>query len=43
VHSPENTVVIELDHEHYQRLVIEVASPLDVVRMLTAAIAGGTT
>lgn len=43
VHNPESTVVIELDHEHYQRLVIEVANPLDVVRMLGAAIEGGTT
>ena len=39
VHNPEGAVVIELDHERYQRLVIEVESPFDVVRMLSAAIA----
>ena len=39
VHDPERTVVIELDHEHYQRLVIEVANPADVVTMLRSAIA----
>jgi hypothetical protein len=38
VHDPERTVVIELDHEHYQRLVIEVASPTDVVETLSSAI-----
>ena len=37
VHDPERTVVIDLDHEHYQRLVIEVASPPEVVEMLRAA------
>jgi len=39
VHDPERTVVIELDHEHYQRLVIEVANPTDVVATLRSAIA----
>jgi hypothetical protein len=39
VHDPERTVVIELDHEHYQRLVIEVADPADVVARLRSAIA----
>jgi hypothetical protein len=39
VHDPDRTVVIELDHEHYQRLVIEVASPADVVETLRSAIA----
>jgi len=39
VHDPEQTVVIELDHEHYQRLVIEVVNPADVVATLRAAIA----
>ena len=39
VHDPEQTVVIELDHEHYQRLVIEVEYPDDVVSMLRSAIA----
>ena len=35
----ERTVVIELDHEHYRRLVIEVASPPDVVKTLRSALA----
>src|SRR5438309_6466517 len=35
VHDPERTVVIELDHEHYQRLVIEVENPADVDRKST--------
>ena len=39
VHDPERTVVVELDHEHYQRLVIEVASPEEVVKMLRSAMA----
>ena len=43
VHDPERTVVIELDHEHYQRLVIEVENPADVVKMLRSAIATRTT
>ena len=39
VHDPERTVVIELDHEHYQRLVIEVAKPAEVVAALSSLIA----
>lgn len=39
VHDPERTVVIELDHEHYERLVIEVENPDEVVATLRAAIA----
>ena len=39
VHDPERTVVIELDHEHYQRLVIEVENPAAVVADLSAVIA----
>jgi hypothetical protein len=38
VHDPENTVVIELDHEHYHRLVIEVEDPPGVVESLRAAL-----
>lgn len=37
VHHPDNTVVLELDHEHYKRLVIEVADPSAAVALLTAA------
>jgi len=43
VHDPERTVVIELDHEHYQRLVIEVENPDDVVARLRSAIANAPT
>src|SRR6476659_4530514 len=38
VHDTENTVVIELDHEHYHRLVIEVDHPAGVVESLRAAL-----
>ena len=34
VHDPEHTIVIELDHEHYRRLVVEVADPAATVRLL---------
>ncbi len=27
VHDPERTIVIELDHEHYDRLIVEVENP----------------
>jgi len=39
VQDPERTVVIDLDNEHYQRLVIEVADPAEVVATLRSAIA----
>ena len=39
VHDPEHTVVLELDHEHYTRLVIEVHDPQAAVTMLRTAIA----
>jgi hypothetical protein len=39
VHDPERTVVIDLDHEQYQRLVIEVANPAEVVERLRSVIA----
>jgi len=38
VHDPEETIVLELDHEHYRRLVIEVDDPHRVVGELQAAI-----
>ncbi len=37
VHDPERTIVLELDHEHYRRLVIEVADPSAAVAALAAA------
>jgi hypothetical protein len=39
VHNPEQTIVLELDHEHYRRLVIEVADPDVAVATLAAALA----
>ena len=39
IHDPERTVVIDLDHEHYRRLVIEVENPDEVVKLLRSVIA----
>ena len=38
VHDPERTIVLELDHEHYKRLVIEVADPRATVAALDVAL-----
>jgi hypothetical protein len=43
VHDPEQTVVLELEHEHYRRLVIEVADPQAVVSLLRSAIGSRAT
>ena len=40
VHDPEKTIVLELDHEHYKRLVIEVADPAATVALIEKARAG---
>ncbi|HSC31848.1 MAG TPA: hypothetical protein VLD17_08990 [Gemmatimonadaceae bacterium] len=40
VHDPEHTIVIELDHEHYRRLIVEVADPAAAVSLLEDAIHG---
>jgi hypothetical protein len=37
VRDPANTIVVSLDHERYQKLIIEVADPDEVVRRLQAA------
>jgi len=42
VHDPEGTIVLELDHEHYRRLVIEVDDPQRVAAQLQSAIARPT-
>ena len=39
VHDPDNTIVLELTHEQYKRLVVEVENPTDAVAMLQSAIA----
>ncbi len=36
----ERTIVIELDHERYEKLVVEVADPAGAVALLTRAIGG---
>ena len=38
VHQPENTIVIELEHEHFAKLIIEVADPEKMVQRLRGAI-----
>ncbi|HEY7894585.1 MAG TPA: hypothetical protein VIC24_06770 [Gemmatimonadaceae bacterium] len=40
VHDPDHTIVIELDHEHYHRLVVEVADPPAAVKLLDDALSG---
>ncbi|HTR78540.1 MAG TPA: DUF4429 domain-containing protein [Gemmatimonadaceae bacterium] len=37
VHDPEKTIVLDLDHEHYKRMVIEVADPPAAVKLLEGA------
>jgi hypothetical protein len=37
VHDPDGTIVLELDHEHYKRLIIEVADTGAAVAQLRAA------
>ena len=39
VHDPERTVIVELEHEHYKCLVIEVSDPQAVLSRLQSAIA----
>jgi hypothetical protein len=38
VHDPEQTIVLELNHEHYRRLVIEVEQPAATVARIKAAL-----
>ena len=38
VRHPENTIVVELDHEHFAKLIIEVADPAAAVSLLKSAI-----
>lgn len=42
VHDPERTIVIDLDHEHYRALIIEVAEPERVVAELQARLTHAT-
>ena len=36
VHDPENTIVIELEHERYKRLIVEVEDPQGVKKIKAA-------
>jgi hypothetical protein len=38
VHHPEQTIVVELEHEHFQKLVIEVADPDAAAREINKAV-----
>jgi hypothetical protein len=38
VHDPERTIVLELEHEHYRRLVIEVEDPHATLTLLQSAL-----
>jgi hypothetical protein len=38
VHNPDNTIVIELNHERYGKLIIEVADPNTGVQMIERAL-----
>ncbi len=38
VHDYAKTIVLELDHEHYQRLIVEVADPPAAVALLESAL-----
>lgn len=37
-HKPENTIVVDLEHEHYDQLVLQVRDPQAAVRSITEAI-----
>jgi hypothetical protein len=38
VHNPDKTIVIELEHEHFAKLIIEVDEPQAAVSLLKNAI-----
>ena len=38
-HKPEHTIVVELDHENYDQLILQVGDPAGAVEQITAAIA----
>ena len=43
VHNPDNTIVLELDHEFYDQLIIEVADPASAVALLQFKIGAART
>ena len=38
VHNPQNTIVIDLIHEHYTQLIIEVSNPSKTVALINKSI-----
>ncbi len=38
VHDPAKTIIVSLDHEHYKKLIIEVADPQAAVQQLRALV-----
>jgi len=38
VHDLQNAIVVELDHEHFSKLIIEVADPVSAINLLNYAI-----
>jgi hypothetical protein len=40
VHHPENTIVVDLEHERFQKLVIEVADPDAAANEINLAVSG---
>ncbi len=40
VHNPEKTIVIELEHERYKKLIIEVEDPEQEVKKISTSIGG---
>ena len=39
VHEPKNTIVIDLDHERYKKLIIEVQNPEEEVKKINSVVA----
>ena len=39
VHHPDRTIVVELSHERYKKLIIEVEDPLAAVKLINDAVA----
>ena len=37
-HKPENTIVVDLEHENYDRLILQVRDPAAAVKIITDAV-----
>jgi len=37
-HKPENTIVVDLDHEHYDQLILQVRNPETAVKTIMEAV-----